>query len=64
VDEGGGEFEFLDCWWFKSPYKLKIPVTMPGMTNAEGSPVKGHTAELVSDDQGNPMMRVSYFPAG
>jgi len=61
VDEGGGEFEFLDCWWFKSPYKLKIPATMPGMTNPDGTPKKGHKLHLEKDGVGTWHATVDYY---
>jgi len=61
VDEGGGEFEFLDCWWFKSPYKLTIPVTMPGVTNPDGTPKKGHKLRIEQDQTGAWQAKVDYY---
>ena len=61
VDEGGGEFEFLDFWWFKWPYKLKIPAAMPGVTNPDGSAVNGHYLEFIEEADGTQKARVGYY---
>ena len=61
VDEGGGEFEFLDCWWFKSPYKLKIPATMPGVMDAEGTPKKGHELYFEMDENDQLCAMADYY---
>ncbi|PIY44993.1 MAG: hypothetical protein COZ06_19505 [Armatimonadetes bacterium CG_4_10_14_3_um_filter_66_18] len=61
MDEGGGEFGFLDCWWFKSPYKLTIPATMPGVTNPDGTPKKGHKLRIEQDQTGAWQAKVDYY---
>jgi len=61
VQEIDADGKPMDEQYFKWPYKLNIPATMPGVTNQDGNPRQGHYLEYVKDAYGAEKAVIGYY---